>query len=115
MNDPTLANQSSSDLLIYGTVLTTLEDRELFAQKMGEMVTKTRLETGCEFFTLSEDTVEPGRFYFVEGWSSLQALEVHLAKPEFQAELQVLLAMNLKDLKLTRYFVASKVNGLPSS
>ena len=104
---------SPGELILYGAVTVAPSSRAAFAEKMGAVALKTRAEQGCEFFTLSEDTARKGQFYIVEGWTSRQALENHLASPRFQAELKDVTAIPIEGFTLTRYVVASKEDGTP--
>lgn len=50
-------------------------------------VEPTRKEAGCLKYDLHEQIDQPGRFFFLEEWSSPEALAAHLQSPHITAAL----------------------------
>jgi quinol monooxygenase YgiN len=45
------------------------------------LIEPTRKENGCISYELYQDTVNPGKFTFIENWESKAHLDVHLKTP----------------------------------
>ncbi len=54
------------------------------------MVAPTRAEEGCVNYDLHVHVDDPSRFVLYEGWSSPQALDLHMTLPHFQTMLKEL-------------------------
>jgi quinol monooxygenase YgiN len=52
-----------------------------------DLIEPTRRENGCVEYYLHEANEEVGRFLFYENWTSLAALDAHLATPHIAAML----------------------------
>jgi len=49
------------------------------------LIEPTRKENGCISYELYQDTVNPGKFTFIENWESKAHLDVHLKTPHMAA------------------------------
>ena len=49
------------------------------------LIGPTRKEEGCISYELYQDTNNPGKFTFIEGWQSKQHLDIHMKTPHFVA------------------------------
>mgnify|MGYP001557421826 CR=1 FL=1 len=52
-------------------------DEEAFAGAAGRLAEASSAENGCRFFEVWSDATRPGRFLFLEGWDSSDALVEH--------------------------------------
>ena len=84
----TLGTTMSQNLLIVVAEMTAQSGKEEeLRQKLTGFVAATRAETGCVQYDLHEEEGHPGHFLFFERWTSLEALEAHLAAPHIASVL----------------------------
>jgi quinol monooxygenase YgiN len=62
-------------------------------------------EPGCEVYDVWQDSADPCHFIVVERWSSLAALEAHMAKPYVLGGLAK--AMAMQDGPMQSYYLSS--------
>jgi len=55
------------------------ETRQELYERLLDMVSKTRQESGNLFYNLHVDISDPNIFYFLEGWANQEALDLHNA------------------------------------
>ena len=60
------------------------KEEELRA-RLVSMIEPTRAEEGCVQYDLHVSNSEPGRFFFLETWTSDEVLDRHLASPHLKA------------------------------
>ncbi len=53
-------------------------------EELMRLIEPTRAEEGCLQYDLHESTERPGHFLFYETWTSLAALDRHLATPHLE-------------------------------
>jgi len=66
-------------IIVAGYFVVDPDQREQFLQSRGEMMRRSRSETGCSTYAFSPDPLDPGRVLLFERWESKEALAGHLA------------------------------------
>jgi quinol monooxygenase YgiN len=56
---------------------------QMALDELRRMIAPTRKEDGCLKYVLHRSTENPSEFWFVEEWSSMQALDNHKKTPHF--------------------------------
>ena len=72
-------------------------------QKLTGFVAPTRAENGCVQYDLHEEDEHPGHFLFFERWTSLEALEAHLAAPHIASVLPVLPTILAQPARISKF------------
>lgn len=57
--------------------------RDRWLELVQENAARTRTESGCQMYRVSEDIETPNQFVIVERWASLDAQYSHFRTPEF--------------------------------
>jgi quinol monooxygenase YgiN len=76
-------------LLLTAFIEVAAEDRDAIRAALGEVITSTRTEDGCEEYGCYEDTQHRGRYVFVERWRDKAALDRHIRTPHMAAWMKV--------------------------
>ena len=58
--------------------------REALLSALKQNVMGSRKEPGNITFEVFEDTATPGKFYLIEDWRSMEAIEAHREAPHFK-------------------------------
>jgi quinol monooxygenase YgiN len=61
------------------------ERRAAFLSFADQLVETERHAPGCLAFDITEDITQPNRFFMIEQWEDIEALETHTDTPEFDA------------------------------
>ncbi len=64
------------------------DDAEKFRAIAAASVEQTRAKDGCLYYSFAEDVGEAGLFRVAEGWRDREALDAHLASPDFAETLR---------------------------
>lgn len=64
-------------------------ERDTIHAALASVIRATRAEEGCEEYGCYEDTLQAGRFVFVERWRDRTALDRHLATPHMAEWMRV--------------------------
>lgn len=67
-------------ILITGTIEVEEGDRAAFLKLAERQITLSRQEAGCLDYVCGEDTLERGRFTFIERWQDQAAVDFHFAQ-----------------------------------
>ena len=94
----------SQNLLIVVAEMTARSGKEdELRQKLTGFVAPTRTENGCVQYDLHESEDHPGHFLFFERWTSMQALEAHLASPHIASVLPELGATLAQPARISKF------------
>ena len=77
---------------------TTADKAEQLKSVCMGLIEPTRKEVGCISYELYQDTVNPGKFTFIENWQSKEHLDVHLKTPHLVAAGEAFGKIVTKDL-----------------
>ncbi len=58
--------------------------KEALIPVLRTLVASSRAEAGNALYDLTENTEQPGHFFFIEEWKSQEAIDTHAATPHFQ-------------------------------
>ena len=64
-------------------------EREAIHAALRILIPATRAEAGCEEYGCYEDSLQPGRYVFVERWRDKAALDRHMATQHMAAWMKV--------------------------
>jgi quinol monooxygenase YgiN len=94
----------SQDLLIVVAEMTAQSGKEdELRRKLTGFVAPTRAENGCVQYDLHEAESQPGHFLFFERWTSMQALEEHLASPHIASVLPGLGSILAQPARISKF------------
>ncbi len=80
-------------VFVRATFITNLNKTKDFVALCDELVIKSREEEGCEQYLLGQDRHNPGRFTFIEVWSSQEELDRHSRSEHYQRIVPQLVAL----------------------
>jgi quinol monooxygenase YgiN len=83
-----MPSENSDHLTLMGYYKLHLADAETFRAIAAASVVPTRGKDGCLYYSFAEDVAEPGLFRVAEGWRNREALDSHLASPDFAETLR---------------------------
>ena len=89
---------SKSTLHVVAIAETTADKAEQLKSVCMGLIEPTRKEVGCISYELYQDTVNPGKFTFIENWQSKEHLDVHLKTPHLVAAGEAFGKIVTKDL-----------------
>jgi quinol monooxygenase YgiN len=75
--------------------------RERVKELLLELVVPARLEAGCLYYDLYQQSDEPDAFYIVDGWVSADAVAIHGEHPNVVRVVDQLLPLLERPLKVT--------------
>ncbi len=76
---------NENTLQVVALVETSVEKAEELKSICLGLIEPTRKENGCISYELYQDTVNPGKFVFIENWQSQEHLDIHLKTPHLVA------------------------------
>jgi quinol monooxygenase YgiN len=74
-----------SEIVVVGALRARPGREDETRQVLSDLVEPTHREPGCILYALHQGVDDPGRFAFVERWSSRGELDDHLASPHVSA------------------------------
>jgi quinol monooxygenase YgiN len=83
-----------------------------------ELVGPARLEEGCLYYDVSQQSDQPDTFYIIDGWASEEAVAVHAAHPNVSrvvGQLLPLLESPLEVITSNRVSEPAAYRGTPST
>jgi quinol monooxygenase YgiN len=93
-------------------------NREKVKELLLELVGPARLEEGCLYYDVSQQSDQPDTFYIIDGWASEEAVAVHAAHPNVSrvvGQLLPLLESPLEVITSNRVSEPAAYRGTPST
>lgn len=99
---------NSPAFLIMTTYRLHLDDVGHFRSLASRMAADARQRAGCLFLDAAQDVDEPTTFHLMEGWSSQEAFEAHVASTGFQSVLHDAMRLRILDRFGTLFTVSGE-------
>ncbi|MEQ5871541.1 antibiotic biosynthesis monooxygenase [Sagittula sp. NFXS13] len=98
-----MASETNEHLALIGYYRLHPTDAEAFRALAAASVAPTRAKDGCLHYAFAEDVKEPGLFHVAEGWRDREALDAHLASPDFAETLRQAGELNISERQVTTF------------
>ena len=106
-----MSSENNEHLALMGYYKLHPEDAGKFQTIAAASVAPTRGKDGCLYYSFAEDVEEPGLFRVTEGWRDREALDSHLASPDFAETLRQAGTLRITDRQI-HTFTASNGQSL---
>ena len=103
---------SNPTLSVVARIVALPEKVEQLKAVLSGLIEPTQAEEGCLQYELFQNQTDPTDFVFVEEWTSVAALEAHLASEHIQTAISQLDGLVAAPADIRRY---DKVGGVPLS
>lgn len=87
---------NTGDIQVVAVVQARAGEEAAFAAAIKACVAPSRNEDGCLLYMPYQDQAQPGRFVFIERWTSRAALDAHTCQPHFQTMIATLTPLMAK-------------------
>jgi quinol monooxygenase YgiN len=100
--------------IVDGTFEIPLEYHVSFIELVGPHLIETRTHApGCVYYALARDVLEEHVFHLIEGWSSRQALDAHLASARLRAVRAQFVRFPILNYRCHIYTVSDQIKYVP--
>lgn len=96
-----------SQLAIIARVSLSPDSATKYLEAAKALIEPTLAEAGCELYAIASDINDPTVVWISEQWASLETLHAHLGAPHIQSFLALVANLEILDMDIRQYEVAS--------